>query len=382
MRLAVFALIGLLVLPGCSWLRGGEDNAEPPAELVDIEQQVKLEQLWKRNIGAGTKGQFVRLTPVVDGGRIFVADREGMVAALDSETGKPVWKVDTDAPVSSGVGVGQGLVLVATTEAEVIALNWSDGSEAWRAVVSSEVLGAPSALDGVVVVQSVDGNITGLDAATGERNWIFDRSVPALSLRGTSSPLLVSGGAIAGLASGKLIAIELKRGLPVWEATISVPSGRSELERMVDIDSSPKVWGEQLFTVTYQGSVAAVDGASGQIAWSREMSSAAGLDVDFRQVYVTDEDSHVWALDRRNGASMWTQDALHNRALTAPAALDSYVAVADFEGYLHLLSRIDGEQLARVRVDGDGVLAAPIVANDTLYVYGNGGTLAAYRVSR
>jgi len=201
-------------------------------------------------------------------------------------------------------------------------------------------------------------------------------------LRGTSSPLLVRGGAITGFASGKLIAIELKRGLPVWEATIAVPRGRSELDRMVDIDSSPSIWGDQLYTVTYQGNVAAVDGANGQIAWSRGMSSPVGLDVDFRQVYVTDEDSNLWALDRRSGASMWKQTGLHNRALTRPAALSNYVAAADFEGWLHVFSRIDGEELGRVRIDSSGVLASPVVADDTLYVYTNGGTLAAYRVTQ
>ncbi len=382
MRALVLVIIALLALPGCSWLRGGEDNAEPPAELTDIVQQVKLTTLWKRSVGEGSKKQFVRLTPVVDGGRLFVADREGLVVAVDAESGKQIWKTETRAPVSSGVGVGEGLIFVATTEAEVIALNWNDGSEAWRSYVTSEVLGAPAALDGVVVVQSVDANISGLDAATGERRWIFDRSVPTLSLRGSSAPLVIKGGAITGLASGKLLAVELNRGLPVWETTIAVPRGRSELDRMVDIDGTPKLWADQIYTVTYQGSVAAVNGANGQIAWSRDMSSAVGLDVDFRQVYVTDDKSHVWALDRNSGASMWKQDAFNNRALTAPVALGNYVAVADFEGYIHILSRIDGEQVARTRVDDDGVLATPVVANDTLYVYGNGGALAAYRIEQ
>lgn len=382
MRNLLIACLVVLMLPGCAWLKGGEDNSVPPAELQKLVSQVHINQLWERHVGSGSKEQYVRLTPAVDDGRVFVADRDGQVSALDAETGKPLWSVDLKRPVSSGVGVGEGLVLVGTTEAEVIALNWSDGAEVWRSVVSSEVLGAPAAAEGTVVVQSVDGNVAGLDVASGERRWILDRTVPTLSLRGTSSPLLVRGGAITGFASGKLIAIELKRGLPVWEATIAVPRGRSELDRMVDIDSSPSIWGDQLYTVTYQGNVAAVDGANGQIAWSRGMSSPVGLDVDFRQVYVTDEDSNLWALDRRSGASMWKQTGLHNRALTRPAALGNYVAAADFEGWLHVFSRIDGEELARERIDSSGVLASPVVADDTLYVYTNGGTLAAYRVTQ
>lgn len=373
-----FALTGFLT--GCSWLKGGEDNAEPPAELTSIEQQVTLTTLWKKDIGGGIKEQFLRLTPIVDGGRLFAVNHDGNVVALDAATGKQVWEAETRAAVTSGAGVGEGLVLVGTADAEVVALNWQDGEEVWRAQVSSEVLAAPTAAEGLVVVQSVDGNLAALDAATGERRWVFDRTVPVLSLRGTSSPLLVPGGVLSGLANGKLVAIGLKRGLPAWETTIAIPSGRSELDRMVDIDSAPQVWGNQVYTVTYQGRVAALNGADGQIQWARDMSSAVGLSIDFRQVYVTDEQSHVWALDRRNGASMWSQDALYNRALTRPVAFGDTVAVADFEGYLHLLSRIDGEIVGRTRVDDAGVLAPPIVVDDILYVYGNSGTLAAYRL--
>ncbi|HSH29513.1 MAG TPA: outer membrane protein assembly factor BamB [Thiohalobacter sp.] len=380
MRVLLPLLLLALALPGCAWLRG-DDNTEPPTELHDFEAEVELERLWSRDIGAGTDDRFLRLQPVVDGGRIFAVDHQGRVMALEAATGKLVWERDTGLAVSGGVGAGDGLILIGSSEGEVLALDWRDGAEVWRARVSGEVLAPPQAARGVAVVQSVDGDVTGLDSATGERRWVFDRTVPALSLRGTASPTLVEGFALIGQDSGKLAAVELERGLPVWEAAISRPTGRSELERMVDIDSPPRIQGNAVYTVTYQGHVAAVEGSSGNKLWDREMSSAVGLDVDFRYVYVTDQDSRVWALDRRNGSAVWQNERLLHRQLTAPAALDDHVLVADLEGYLHALSRFDGAIVGRTRVSGDPILSAPVVDGDTVYIYASDGTLAAYKVN-
>ena len=377
----VTALLMLaLWLAGCSWLRG-EDNAEPPAELTKIETKVELKQLWSRDVGSGVDEHFLRLRPAVDGGRIFAADRKGRVTALDVTNGKELWDVKTGIAVSSGVGVGEGLVLVGSSDAELVALDWRDGKEIWRAALSSEILSVPAAANGLVVVQTVDGKVAGLSAATGTRNWVLDRSVPVLSLRGTSSPLLVQNAVITGFDSGKLAVLDAARGLPVWETSVAVAHGRSELERMVDIDSPPQVWGGTIYAVTYQGRVAAIEGNNGRILWARDMSSVAGLGVDFRQLYVTDANSHVWALERENGASSWKQDKLTNRALTAPVAFGDYVVAADFEGYVHLMARFDGALVGRTRADSDGVLATPLVEGDTLFVYGNSGSLKAYKIT-
>lgn len=366
-------------LSGCSWLRGTE-NADPPAELTDIKATVQLQEIWTRDVGAGTDEQFLRLRPAVDDGRVFAADIKGQVTAYAAADGRELWSVKTGITVTSGVGVGEGLVLVGGREAEVIALDWRDGHEVWRSKVSSEVLSAPVAGQGTVVVQSVDGKLTALKSSNGSRLWVFDRTVPVLSLRGTGTPVLVQGGVLAAFDNGKLAALDLTRGQPVWETSIAAPHGRSELERMVDIDSAPQLWGNTAYTVTYQGRVAAVDGTSGRIAWARDMSSAVGVGVDFRNVYVTDDQSNVWSLERDNGGSVWKQDALARRGLTAPVALADHVVVADFEGYLHILSRSDGSLIGRARADGKGVLAPLVVDKDVLYVYGNGGKLSAYKL--
>ncbi|MBI5041082.1 MAG: outer membrane protein assembly factor BamB [Gammaproteobacteria bacterium] len=367
-------------LSGCSWLRG-DDNAEPPAELTDIQAKVKLEERWSKDVGADTDELFLRLRPAVDGGRVFAADRKGHVRAYDATNGQEFWETDAGIMISSGVGVGDSLVLVGSSDAEVVALDWRDGHEVWRTRVSSEVLSVPGADQGTVVVQSVDGKLTGLKASDGSRIWVFDRSVPVLSLRGTSSPLLTQGVVIAAADNGKLAVLDMARGLPAWETSVAVPHGRSELERMVDIDAAPQVWGKTIYTVSYQGRVVALDGESGREVWARDMSSAAGLGVDLSNVYVTDDVSHVWALERDNGTSVWKQDKLAHRSLTAPVAFGDYVAVADFEGYVHLLARGDGELVGRARADRKGVLAPLVVDGDTLYVYGNGGTLTAYRIA-
>ena len=379
-RCAFAVIIAVAALPGCSWLRGKE-NVEPPAELTDIQATVSLNEIWSRDAGAGTDEQFLRLTPAIDDGRVFAADHKGQVTAYAADNGQEIWSVKTDIAITSGVGVGEGLVLVGSREADVVALDWRDGREVWRSKVSSEVLSAPRADQGTVVVQSVDGRLTGLKSSDGARLWVFERSVPVLSLRGTGTPVIIRGGVLAAFDNGKLAALDLARGLPAWETSVAVPHGRSELERMVDIDSVPQLWGDSVYAVSYQGRVAALDGASGRTLWARDMSSAVGLGVDLRNVYVTDDQSNVWSLERDNGGSVWKQDKLLRRALTAPVALDNYVVVADFEGYLHVLSRTDGALVGRTRADSKGVLAPLLVENGMLYVLGNSGSLSAYRIA-
>lgn len=380
MRLPVVLLLAGM-LGGCSFMSGylgGDDNAEPPAKLGKLDDPVGLKRLWSASIGAGYDSQFVRLVPAVVDEYILAADRKGRVAAYDTGSGKRLWEVRTDAPVSAGPGAGDGLVLLGTSDARVLALALGNGELLWEASVSSEVLSVPQIDRGVVVVQSVDGNVTGLDAIDGRQLWIYDRDVPVLTLRGTSTPAVGYGAVIAGFASGKIAALTIDEGFVAWEASVAVPQGRSEIERMVDIDGDPVIMGSAVYVATYQGRVAVIDAQSGNLGWTRDMSSYAGLGVDFAQVYITDQDSNVWALTRDSGGSVWKQDQLLNRSLTSPTPFNDYVAVGDFEGYVHLLSRYDGHIAGRIKIDSKGVSARPLVIDDVMYVYGNGGTLAAY----
>lgn len=373
------------LLSGCGTLSGflgGEDNAEPPAPLVDIEDPVPLQKLWSTSVGVGFDQQYVKLVPASDGEQLYVADRKGRVAAFDAGTGKEVWSVKTGAAVSAGPGVGKELVLVGTSDAEVLALKAADGSLVWKAAVSSEVLSVPQLGLDAVIVQTADGNVTALAAEDGSQLWIYDRSVPVLTLRGTSTPAVQHGAVIAGFSNGKLVALSEDQGFVIWEASVAIPQGRSELERIVDIDGDPVIVGTAVYVTTFQGSVAVIDLQSGDPGWKRDMSSNTGLGVDFSQVYVTDDKSHVWALARSSGAAEWKLDQLENRQLTAPVPFNDYVVVGDLEGYLHLLSRYDGSVAARVRVDKKGIRARPLLQQDVLYVYGNGGKLAAYSLGQ
>jgi outer membrane protein assembly factor BamB len=379
-RVLATCLLGGL-LSGCgtmSGILGGEDNAEPPAPLVDIADPVPLQELWSTSLGVGYDKQYVNLVPTSDGDRVYVADRKGRVAAFDAETGKQVWSVKTGATVSAGPGAGKELVLVGTSDAEVLALNAADGSLVWTAAVSSEVLSVPQLGLDTVIVQTADGSVTALNVEDGSQLWIYDRSVPVLTLRGTSTPAVQHGAVIAGFANGKLVALSEEQGFVVWETSVAIPQGRSELERIVDIDGDPVIVGTAVYVTTFQGRVAVIDLQSGDPGWKRDMSSHTGLGVDFSQVYVTDDKSHVWALARSTGAAEWKLDLLENRQLTVPVPFNDYVAVGDLEGYLHLLSRYDGSIAARVRVDSKGIRARPLIQRDILYVYGNGGKLAAY----
>ncbi len=379
----IFLLAGLLT--GCSTLSdfgesilGGEDNSEPPTELEKLADEVRLKKLWSSNVGVGYDEQFINLVPGAGNNQLFVADRKGRVVAFDAETGKRSWAVKTEAAISAGPGAGEGLVLVGTSDGYVLALDALNGDLLWKARVSSEVLSVPRVDLGKIIVQTADGKIAALSGADGKQLWIYDRSVPALTLRGTSTPAVEHGVVVAGFSNGKLVALSADKGFAVWESNVAIPRGRSELERMIDIDGDPVIVGGAVYVTTFQGHIAVVNVQNGDPGWKREMSSHAGLDVDFSQVYVTDDLGQVWALTRSSGASVWKLEQLKHRSLTAPVSFDEYVAVGDFEGYVHLLSRYDGHIAGRVKVDSKGITARPRVLNNILYVYGNGGTLAAY----
>ncbi len=383
-RIKTLLLLGSLSLVGgCTALGNlfdGSDNTAEPAELVDFEPTIKVRTVWQRRVGSGAGKLFLKLRPAVDGERVYAATRGGRVRAFDARTGESIWDTDTDSPLSGGPGVGDGLVLLGTSDGEVLALGEKDGEIKWRARVSSEVLSSPVAQGGIAVARTIDGKLFGLNTDDGTRLWVYDRTTPVLTLRGTSSPVLAGGTAVAGFDNGQVVAITLSNGQPLWETRVAVPRGRTELERMVDIDADPVIEGNTVYAVTYQGQVAALELFSGKVIWRRDMSSYAGLGVDAENVYVTDESSNVWALQRSNSASMWRQAKLEARRVSPPAVFGRYVVVGDLEGYLHWLRKDDGQFVARVKVDSDGIIAAPVATPFAIYVYGSGGDLTALQV--
>lgn len=376
-------LLAAVSLTGCTWFTnwlGGKDNTEPPTPLTEFEAQIDPEQAWSRDVGAGGGERLLALRPAAAGEYVYAAGREGNVAALRLSDGKELWRTDLEAPISAGPGYGDGLVLLGTTDARVLALRADNGELLWEAPVSSEVMAPPRAADGVVAVHTIDGRITGLSSGSGERLWAYDRNAPVLTLRGTSAPALARGLVLAGFDSGHVAALVARDGRLLWERSVAVPRGRSELERLVDIDANPVVVDDTLYVTTYQGRIAALNLERGQLLWAREMSSYSALDVGPGRVFVTDDIGQVWALDRRTGATFWKQDKLRYRAVTGPAVFGEYVVVGDFDGYLHWLSREDGRFVARTRVGSAAVIAQPTVVDGTLVVLSDDGQVSAWRV--
>ena len=377
------AAVLALALAGCgggditTWL--SSYTKEKPAELVPLTNEVAITTIWSANVGAGGAGTGARLRPRIEGGTVYAAAAKGQVTALDAATGRQIWKVDIDQEVTGGPGSGDGLVLVGTVDGEVVALDASTGTKRWTSRVPSEVLSTPAVGQGVVVVHSLDGRLTGLDAADGKQRWQYERVASGLGLRGSSSPVISGSRAISGLAGGRLVAVELSTGYAVWETTITLPAGRTDLERVVDILGEPLQLAGQVFVGTYQGEVAALYDSSGQVAWRRKVSSFSGLATDGRALYLSDDQNVVWAVDLRDGAALWKQEGLRGRKLSGPAAIDGLVVVGDLEGYLHWLSPSDGRMVARTRVGSAPITAQPKVVDGILFVLGDDGDLAALR---
>jgi len=339
-------LLLLALLTGCS---SAINPIEPPTPLEDFRPELKVEHRWVHQLGKGSYQQFLKLVPLIDGERVFQADNHGRVVAYESATGKRLWRVTLDATINSGPGGSSDLLLFGG-DAEVLALNKSDGSVAWRAAVTSEVLSIPAQKGNTVVVHSVDGNIIALDAANGKMLWRYSESVPTLSLRGSGNPVIVDDTVLLGTANGKVVALGLSDGGLRWEANVAVPHGRSELERMVDVDGNIAISDGVVYASSYGGNLVALLQSTGQLLWTREIASATGITVDADKLYVSDTVGDVWALSRRGGGTMWKQTALHQRSLSAPVQQGNYIIVGDYDGYLHWISKEDGHLAGRARI--------------------------------
>jgi outer membrane protein assembly factor BamB len=372
------ALLALAVLAaGCS---SNSKKELPPAELTDFKEEVVLQKQWSRSVGDGQGETYNMLIPAIEGENIYAADTTGIVMSVNRTSGDVVWKKELEKPVSGAVGVGFGMVMVGTLKGEVIVLDESTGEEKWHARVTSEVLAAPATNGDVVVVQTQDDRVIGFDAATGTQRWIYESTPAVLTLRGTGAPIVTNHLAIAGLSTGKVVALETSNGVPAWEQRVAIPQGRSELDRVVDIDGGLLLSGGTLYLATYQGRVAGLELESGRILWQRDASSYSGVAQGFGSVYVTLANGTVEGIDERSSTALWSNDSLARRQLGSPEVFSSYIAVGDMEGYLHLLSQVDGRFVGRERIDSDGLRARPLVSGNTIYVFGNSGKLEALTI--
>jgi outer membrane protein assembly factor BamB len=371
-------LLALLTLGACGIF--SDDESEQPAELQRFDQEIELRQVWSESIGDGQGRHYNRLAPAIDGEMIFAASADGTVVALDKISGDVRWRQRTGEEITGGVGAAGGMVVFGTRDAQVIALSQTDGERLWATAVSSEVLAAPQTDGRVVAAQSVDGRLTALNASDGVQRWVYDSTVPALSLRGTSKPLISGNTVVAGFASGIVAAIDATNGLLIWEERVAVPQGRYDIDRIIDIDGDPVLSGQTVFISSFQGNLLGLDLASGRIVWGMPGSSYNSLALGLGNIYWVNNFSHVLAVQNNTERTVWENEDLRLRRVNSPVTINNYVAVADFEGYLHLMSQIDGRIISRDRVDRSGVRANILSEGDTLYVYGNSGRLVALRL--
>ncbi len=362
---------------------GTKDTAAPPSELTDFERGARIDEIWSADTGWGGSDKWIALEPFVAGDRLFAANAGGRVAAYGLDSGERKWSRGLDQGLTAGVGGTGDSVAVGTAEGVVIALAAADGAEQWRTRLDGELLAAPAGDNGLYVVRTVDGRVAALDAGDGDVIWSYSTEVPSLSLRGHGQPLRVSGGVLAGLDNGKLIALSEQNGQPLWQSAIAEPSGTSPVERMVDIDGAIDTGQQVAYAVTYQGRIAQVEPSQGNIEWAREMSSYAGLSVDRSRIYVSTGESHVVALDPRAGDTLWRQDKLAHRRLTAPVPVPGtdYIAVGDLEGYVHILTRADGRIVSRRGIGGASILADAVpVGEGRIALQDRGDDLAVLEV--
>jgi len=375
------ALAILLLLNGCSWIKswGQDDDPDAPAELVDFEPTLKVGKVWSTGVGAGLDKAGRQLWPAYSSGVLYAADYKGLLVAVDADNGRKLWEVKTQLPFTGGPGISGDLLLMGTQDGEVYAFDATSGTQRWSATVTSEVLAAPAEADGIVVVRSIDGRVFGLDADTGRRVWIYDHSVPLLSLRGNSPPLLRAGVVFIGYDGGQVVAVRLEDGTLMWEQTLVTTEGRTELERLSDIDGQLVFIASDLLVSSYKNRLASLAADSGRLLWFKDISSATGVVVERVNLAVSDRDGNVWLVDRRNGAEYWKNDQLQRRGLTRPAIYGSFVVVGDKFGYLHWINISDGLFAARAKVGSKGFSGPPLVVRNTLYVLTTKGQLVAFR---
>ena len=401
MRLILPAIVFLFLL-GCS---GSPSPVLPPAELSPLENKLTISRQWLFTVGEGVSDFYLKLKPVVEKNTGYVVDYKGHLFAFNIKTGSELWDAELEMPVSGGLAIASGKLFLGSSKGEVIAFDIKEQKILWRSQLSSEVVSSPVVASEQLIVKTVDGRTYAINIETGKQAWIYEHTVPRLTLRGNSSAVIKNDIVISASDNGKLTALTLSKGKVLWETTIAVAEGRNELERVIDLDVDPVIVGDVVYVAGYQGRLAAVKIDSGQIIWNRDFSSYSGLYVDSTSVYITDAMGQIWALNRYNGSTLWRQDKLLRRRLTAPQKQSDYLVVADYDGYLHWVNKEDGKLIARKKINTfdfeiddeeeeiskelellfskqNNVLVKPIVINNLVLSLDRSGHLEAFQLEK
>lgn len=379
-------VLSFSVLTACG---GDDDNAEPPALLTEFEPAKILNEQWSLRTHGAIEQQFLFIEPLLLKDKVITAGRDGIVTVVDIYDGQQLQEIDLNVTLSSGVGGDDSLWLLTTKQGELIALDALTGQVKWKVNVPSEVLSRPVMAVDSILLRTVDGQIISLDRSNGKTIWSYQQTKPALTLRGSGLLVLARDRVYAGMANGRMVALSLANGDVIWDVILSSPQGHSEIQRLVDVDGRAELFGYVLYVAGYQGRVAAIDVQKGQFLWARDFSTYTGVTVDAKAIYSSDERSHIWALDRFSGATLWKQEKLQARNVTRPVLFGDYLVVGDADGYLHVMSKFDGHFIARVSVGGyddeflseNGVLVPPVVTDDAIIVSTRDGLLYSYTLN-
>lgn len=393
------SLLCAILLSGCSWFDKKTDT--DPVELQSFKETVRLKEIWSTGVGRGQGVGLTQLTPAIQKNTLYAVDYEGKLVAIDRLKGKTLWSkklsknptgvlgdtvryfkdVDPNDTITGGVGVANDVLFVGNYGGEVIALSATNGKEIWRAQLKGEIASVPQSNGQVVAIQTMNGKLFVLDAKTGEEKWFYQNTPPLLTLRGTAAPLVTDTAIYTGFANGRLMAFNPSSGLILWEQRIAMPKGRSELDRMVDIHASPLLKDGILYVGSFQGRISAVSRGTGTALWGHDGSTTEALSASADKLFVSDSSGKVIAYNLSSGEVLWKNEKLMYRRLSGTQVFGDYLAVIDFEGYMHVLNQSDGQLAARTRIDRKGVRAPMLTDGEILYIYSNSGDLAAYKAS-
>ncbi len=371
-------LIMFLLVAGCS---SSPSPVLPPVKLTAVKNEFSVKKLWSREIGEGASDNYLKLTPVISGERMFTIDHKGTVTAFNTKTRVVIWEKELVNKIGSPVSLHKDQLLIGTSNGNVFSLNKESGKINWKSTLSSEVLAAPQAAQGIVVVRCVNGQLYGLDLETGKQLWLIEQRTPSLTLRGTSEPVISGDLVLNTFDNGRLVAVNLQSGKIIWQSSIAVPKGRTDLERMIDADANPVIVDDIVYAVAFQGRLVAMQLGSGRIIWTRDLDSYVGMAVDAYRIYLADSQGIIWALDRTTGATLWKQDALLRRSITKPQLHKQYLVVGDFNGFLHWIRRDNGKVAARVRLDTSDYVAPDLDESEDL-VFPKSGNILALPVTK
>lgn len=377
---ATGAIAALALAAGCSsynplkWVGIISEPAHPPTPLAPIEAKVTPHAVWTAAVG---KSAGFNLRPAIEGGRVYAAAADGTISVLAEDTGRLVSRAETKKPIAGGLEIAEGRIVAGTIKGEVFAIDTS-GKALWSSFVPGEIIAPASVSRNIAVARTADGRIFAFSMADGKRLWVYQRPTPSLLLRSPAGVIAIGGDVVAGYPNGKLIALDIDDGKLVWEATVALPKGATELERIADVAGLPVIDGPDICAAAFQLKVACFEISTRNVLWSRDVSTARALATDAKNLYLVDETHAVQALDKKTGASVWKQDKLQYRHLTSPVIFDGKVVVGDLEGYLHVLSPDDGAIIGRLATDGTPVVSL-VPGLSALFAQTEGGALVAVR---